>query len=86
MIKQQEFLKDESLKYDTIDNGWIEHNPKDISQNLIILSKRFLVKCNKNYIVNSNSSYVMQIFTNEGNNWMPVDDYLVPGLPLCASN
>ena len=77
-----------ALKIGQIANGWIDQH--ELMNND---TRLFTVKCNRNAMLNSNSSAVYLVELPQSNNetnslmkWMPANGFLMPGLPLCSSN
>jgi len=75
-----------------IENGWIElvdsfkrytalNRPLSSGESL-----NFVAKCNRNYVLNSNTSQVLPIkFQEDRNGWTPLNGYLISGLSrLCV--
>lgn len=74
-----------ALNVDKIPNGWIEVIETDTTQNNSFRDTiRFKAICNRHYFLNSNSSEVFLIKRHIHNNWLPLNDFTIPGLPLCS--
>lgn len=70
-------------KIDLIENGWIElFNESSLSNETDV---KYIVRCNRNYNVNSNSNFVRKHVSADHLRWLPVDGYLNKKQPLCAS-
>jgi hypothetical protein len=79
-----------------VDNGWIELNP-DYADSDSKNKHKYVVKCNRNFVVNSIANFVVKKSINYKHErrsskkkksrvvWMPVDDLLIKSLPICAS-
>jgi hypothetical protein len=81
-----------AIRVDQITNGWIDKQEQINNDTLV-----FTVKCNRNSFLNSNSSGVYSIESNNENEntssnsskklkWIPINGFITPGLPLCSSS
>jgi hypothetical protein len=73
-----------SNKIDIIENGWIElFNYSSLNNETDV---KYIVKCDRNYNVNSNSNLVRKhVISSDHFRWLPIDGFLNKKQPLCAS-